>query len=211
MGILNCLKGREFLDCAFREEMLEYALKQDLRKKILTLLRSQKEEMRLRKSLMIREKLFKTPEFKRSSTVLFYASFDGEVDTIEMIKQTHNFGKKIGLPRIVENDKTFIPTLVENFEEDTEQGPYGIRQPKDPGDKALCLENIDIVIVPGIAFDKQNNRLGRGGGYYDRFLKSLPSDIPTMGLAFDFQIVDHLPHQEGHDVKVFHVLVNESH
>jgi 5-formyltetrahydrofolate cyclo-ligase len=188
--------------------MLEYILKEDLRKKILMFLRSQKEESRIEKSFMIREKLFKAPEYQRASTVLFYASFDGEVDTSEMIKQSHNIGKKIGLPRIVDSSKTFVPTYVENLEEDIEQGPYGIRQPKDPGGKALCLENIDVVIVPGIAFDKTNNRLGRGGGYYDRFLKKLPSDIPTLGLAFDFQIVDHLPHQEGHDMPVSRVLVN---
>ena len=65
-----------------------------------------------------------------------------------------------------------------------------------------------MVIVPGLAFDKHNNRLGRGAGYYDRFLSTLPTDIPTVGLAFDFQIIDRLPQQKEHDIPVSHVLVN---
>jgi len=164
-----------------------------MRNDILNRLRSQKEEQRLKKSKIICDKLFKIPEFKRAVTVLFYSSFDGEVDTHEMIKETIKFGKKIGLPKIIKKEKKIVPRLVEYFEKDIELGPYGIKQPKDSVTEVLDLENIDMVIVPGVAFDKANNRLGRGGGYYDRFLKKLPSNIPTCGLAFDFQIVDHLP------------------
>ncbi|MCK4882744.1 MAG: 5-formyltetrahydrofolate cyclo-ligase, partial [Candidatus Omnitrophica bacterium] len=67
---------------------------------------------------------------------------------------------------------------------------------------------LDMVIVPGVAFDKHNNRLGRGGGYYDRFLAALSSEVLTVGLAFDFQMVDSLSSQETHDVPVSCVLTN---
>ena len=92
--------------------------------------------------------------------------------------------------------------------DDLEHGPYGISQPKKNPSADLHLRDLNMVIVPGIAFDKRNNRLGRGGGYYDRFLTTVPSHVPTIGLAFDFQIVDHLPHLDKHDMSVSHVLVN---
>jgi len=179
-----------------------------LRERILTLLRSQKEKERLNKSLIISDKLFQMQEFKKSETILFYASFDGEVETFEMMKKAQKLGKKIELPRIMESEKKIIPTSVASLEADLEAGPYGIMQSKNDPTKVLPDNSFDMVIVPGVAFDKQNNRLGRGGGYYDRFLETLPSHIPTVGLAFDFQVIDSLSFQNEHDVPVSCVLAN---
>lgn len=183
-------------------------LKKNFRERIITLLRNQEEEERLIKSLAISDKLFQMTEFQEAKTILFYASFDGEVETFEMIKKVQRLGKIIGLPRIEKNDRKIIPTLIKSLEDDLEIGSYGIKQPKSDSMNILREDCIDMVVVPGIAFDKKNNRLGRGGGYYDRFLGSLPPHIPTVGLAFDFQIVESLPFQEEHDVKVTHVLSN---
>ena len=181
--------------------------KQTLRERILTLLKKQREEERLAKSVMISDKFLRMPAFIKSKLVLFYAPFDGEVDTFEMIKQAQKLGKKIALPRILRKEKKIIPARVNSIERELTPGPYGILQPQADGKKTLSVEELDLVIVPGVAFDKQNNRLGRGGGYYDRFLSTLPSHIPTAGLAFDFQIVNDLPRQK-HDVSVSCVLVN---
>jgi 5-formyltetrahydrofolate cyclo-ligase len=178
--------------------------KEEIRERILTLLRNQEEEQRLKKSLRIGDKLFKMQEFHNATTILFYASFDGEVNTLEMIKKAKKLGKTIGLPRINKEKKEIIPTLCEYSVDDLENGPYGIKEPRAKGAR---LKEIDVVIVPGVAFDQHKNRLGRGGGYYDRFLKSLPQDTPTIGLAFDFQIVEHLP-CDTHDVCVSHLIVN---
>ena len=180
--------------------------KQSLREKILILLRNQKEEERLSKSRSIHDKLFKMPEFQNAATVLFYASFDGEVNTFEMINQAKKLGKTIGLPRIIQSRNMLIPTLLNLSEDVLEDGPYGTKQPSAQS-PTMDMADLDVVIVPGVAFDRQKNRLGRGGGYYDRFLKTL-HNIPTIGLAFDFQIVDHLPFQEAHDVAVSCVLTN---
>ena len=139
---------------------------------------------------------------------MFYASFDGEVDTFEMISQALKLGKKIALPRIDKTQRKILPVVIDSLDNDLEQGPYGIKQPRINVDKVLDLKDINMVIVPGVAFDKRNNRLGRGGGYYDRFLTTVPSGIPTVGLAFDFQIVDRLPHLDEHDQAVSHVLVS---
>ncbi len=186
--------------------MIEYFTKQSVRKKILILLRSQKEEERVEKSGIICDKLFRVPEFERARTIFFYASFDGEVETFEMIKKAKKLGKKIGLPRVFENK--ISPAFVEYLDQDLENGSFGIQQPKKTCPKIQFLGDIDAVVVPGVAFDKHNNRLGRGGGYYDRFLKALPSNILTIGLAFDFQVVDQLSQIEPHDVPVSFVVTN---
>jgi len=180
--------------------------KKSLREKILTLLRNQKEEERLSKSRVIHDRLFKTPEFQNATTILFYASFDGEVNTFEMINQAKKLGKTIALPRIIQSENILIPMLVNRLDESLEDGPYGTKQPPAQS-QPVQVADLDAVIVPGVAFDRQKNRLGRGGGYYDRFLKTLPN-IPTIGLAFDFQIVDHFPPPEAHDVAVSRVLTN---
>lgn len=179
-----------------------------IRKKILTLLKNQREEDRVLKSQVIQNKLFLQPEFKKSCTILFYASFDGEVETFSMMEQARKIGKGIALPIIIKEQKKLIPSYVQDLEENLDIGPYGIRHPKRESFDPLDLREIDLVIVPGIAFDRDNNRLGRGAGYYDRFLRDIPSDVPTFGLAFDFQMVDHLPRRKEHDVPVTGVIVN---
>ena len=169
------------------------------RERILTLLANQKEEERLIKSLVIRDKLFRLAEFRKAERVLFYASFDGEVETFEMMKQAQKLGKTIGLPRILGKEGRIAPLAVASLEAGLENGPYGIQQPKTDKAKAIARDHLDMVIVPGVAFDKKNNR---------RFLEDLPAHVPTIGLAFDFQIVDSLSFQEEHDISVSRVLTN---
>lgn len=179
--------------------------KSTLRKKFLKLLRNQEEEERVIKSRAIQKRLFAMPEFQRAQHILFYASFDGEVETINMMQEAQRLGKKIVLPIILKDQRQIIPSLVENLSQELKEGPYGVKQPLK--ECRLDLTKIGLAIVPGVAFDKRNHRLGRGAGYYDRFLKTIPPEIPTVGLAFDFQILDRLPHQE-HDIPVSFVLTN---
>ena len=181
--------------------------KHSFREKYLILLRAQSGPDRIKKSQIISEKLFLTEEFKRAETILFYASFDGEVDTFEMMTQAKHSGKRIALPTIIKDQKRIVPALVPTLESDLEVGLYGIKQPKSSC-RDISLDNINLVIVPGIAFDSSNQRLGRGQGYYDRFLKEIPSRLPAVGLAFDFQIVPHFPFTEEHDMKVSRVICN---
>ena len=150
------------------------------------------------KSRGIAEQLFVLPAFQRARTVLFYASLPGEVDTFAMIEKTIQLQKNVALPVLARDQRKMIPTSTDFFS-GLQDGPYGIRQPHPDSSKAVDVNSIDAVIVPGLAFDKAKNRLGRGAGYYDRFLASLPGSVVTVGIAFDFQIVDCLPAEE-HDV-----------
>jgi len=185
---------------------VSHEIKKTLREKFLKLLTEQKEEDRLVKSRLIQKKLWARPEFIKARTILFYASFGGEVATFEMIKEATQLNKKIALPIIVKDRKDIIPTLVEHPDQLTE-GLYGIKHPHFQEDRVVAPKDLELVIVPGLAFDQSRNRLGRGAGYYDRFLSSLPKETPTLGLAFDFQLVDRLP-LEVHDVSLTDVIVN---
>jgi len=180
--------------------------KKALRTRLLDLIRNQKEDIRLKKSELIKAALFKTLEFRAAKMIMFYSAFDGEVETLEMIKQAQTLGKKIVLPVTIKEKKEIIPSLIINLEESLTNGPYGIKQPKENITQEVDSCAIDLVIVPGVAFDKKGNRLGRGEGYYDRFLKKLPQKTPKIGLAFDFQVVDCLPCVEKHDVSVSSVI-----
>lgn len=181
--------------------------KSRFRRKFLQVLRNQSPEDRQQKSRVIQEKLFASEEFQKAQTVLFYASFDGEVVTSEMIKKAMQFNKKAALPVILRDRKTLVPALVSDADRLIE-GPYGIKQPQAHPESLLDPEDLDLVIVPGVAFDRLNNRLGRGAGYYDRFLQDLPSTTPTIGLAFDFQVVDRLPDLESHDIRLTRIITN---
>ena len=135
---------------------------------------------------------------------MFYVSMDGEVDTVPMIIETLKMGKRVAVPVTVLSEKKLYPAEISALKELSE-GHYGIMEPKLESIRGVPLEEIDLVIVPGLAFDYKANRLGRGKGYYDRFLKSLPAKTPCLGLAFDFQVVEDLPVLQ-HDQPVFRVI-----
>lgn len=175
-----------------------------IRKEILRKLNNQAAEEALKKSRIIKEKLTSSPEFKKSSIVMLYASMPGEVTTDEIIEEALRAGKKVALPRCT-SLKAIVPKEIRD-KNGLEKSSFGIREPKKT-QKDIHLGEIDIVVVPGVAFDGNNSRLGRGGGYYDRFLKNLPRGTPIIGLAFDFQIVESLP-QDSHDIPVSKVITN---
>ncbi|MCM8784330.1 MAG: 5-formyltetrahydrofolate cyclo-ligase [Candidatus Omnitrophica bacterium] len=179
--------------------------KTGIRKIMLEKLRNQTKEERRRKSLIIKEKLFSLEEFKRSKNLMSYINLDYEVDTENIIKEALRMGKVVAVPVTVKKDKTILPSKILNFEEELVPANFGIREPKKEFVRIIPKESLELVLVPGIAFDKKGKRIGHGAGYYDRFLSTLPEHTVTIGLAFDFQIVDNLP-LLPHDVPVSKVL-----
>jgi 5-formyltetrahydrofolate cyclo-ligase len=163
--------------------------KKQLRSKILFRLKIQKEENRDQKSRLIKEKLFRLGVFKRAKRVMFYLSFGGEVKTTEMIKEAKKSGKIITVP-VCRKNRMLSPCLLRKGAR-LIRGPYGVWEPV--AKQCVEAQDIDLVIVPGLAFDKRGRRLGRGKGYYDRFLKRLPAKAASIGLAFDFQILPLIP------------------
>ena len=180
-------------------------MKQKIRKDIKDKLNKQNNLQRLRKSRLIKKRLFSLAEFKKAKFVMFYVATDKEVQTRFMMTEARKIGKKIAVPAILRGEKRIIASLVEDFEKELTPGPYGILQPQRKYIREMPHKSIDLVVVPGLAFDRQGRRLGRGGGYYDKFLAGLPSDIPRIGLAFDFQLLTGLP-VLSHDVSVTKVI-----
>jgi 5-formyltetrahydrofolate cyclo-ligase len=181
--------------------------KQGLRKKVLDLIKHQKEEDALRKSRIISDKFLALPVFKKAKNVLFYASCKGEVDTIFLINRALSLGKCVALPKVLKDTKRIMAVSIRSTDE-LKPGAYGIPEPEDRGSNLLGPEELDLVVVPGLAFDLSCRRLGRGQGYYDRFFSELPHATPCVGLAYDFQMVKEIPDCEEHDRPVTQVLHN---
>lgn len=175
--------------------------KQELRKRIFDLIRKQKEDNALRKSRVICDRLVALPVFQNARTILFYASVQGEVDTFEAMDRAWKLKKRVVLP-VVQKETKHLELMSIGSLDDLYRGAYNIPEPKCSSERAVALLELDLVIVPGVAFDRANNRLGRGAGYYDRFLAELPSTTATVGLAYDFQIVDDIGGLDPHDQPV---------
>lgn len=179
--------------------------KVSLRKHYLKLLKEQDKKDALHKSRLIAEQFWKLPAIQKAQSILFYASMPGEVDTLAMIEKAFFYGKRVSLPIVEKNQRKLIPTVIHSMEDVHKTNRYGFAEPHFHPDKALALKDLDAVIVPGLSFDRLHNRLGRGKGYYDRFLSILPKHIITVGLAFDFQLTESLP-TEAHDMRLGQII-----
>jgi len=184
--------------------------KQDIRKETVKKLEAQNKLEKNEKSLLIKEKLFALPEFKKAKIIMFYVSTEFEVDTRDMIDDALAMGKKVAVPCVFENEKgKMTSSLIKNRVEDLVKGPYEIYQPSKEAYTQLSSSEIELVVVPGVAFTKDGVRLGRGAGFYDRFLKGISKETCTIGIAFDLQVVSGLPHGE-HDVPVDKIITETS-
>jgi len=175
--------------------------KQKIRNAILMKLKIQKEENRNKKSRQIKNKLFRNRVFKKAKTVMFYISFGGEVNTVDMIKAARKLGKIVVAP-VCGKNRMMKPCVLKD-KGMLLPGPYGIREPALR--KPVNLKSLDLVIVPGLAFDKKGRRLGRGKGYYDCFLSKIAGHSVIVGLAYDFQILPFIPTAK-YDINVHKVI-----
>ncbi|RKY37278.1 MAG: 5-formyltetrahydrofolate cyclo-ligase [Candidatus Omnitrophota bacterium] len=177
--------------------------KQQIRKQILRKLKGQSRQQRIEKSLQIKKQLFSAPEFLYAHTVMCYISTAGEVETMGIIDDMLQIGKRVVAPMVlVESKNIKLLELKEDYKNELVKGAYGIFQPKEDFTREVSAQDIDLAVVPGVAFDSSGNRLGRGGGYFDRFLLSLKKrTIPILGLLFDFQLINHVP-VLSHDIAV---------
>lgn len=179
--------------------------KEEIRKEIQRRLQDQAPSERAEKSRTIQERLLFGEEFRTSRTVMTYVSLPTEVDTCYFNETALKQGKRVAVPYIDTNNQTIIASELVSMS-CLEKGPFGIYQPKDGCAGTISLKEIDLIVVPGIAYDKKNMRLGRGKGYYDRFLASEElSSSKMIGLAFQFQVVNTLP-SDVHDRPVYRVI-----
>lgn len=181
-------------------------MKKELRRQVLAARqRLQPEEVK-EKSRLITVALLELPELQAAETVLAYMDFRQEVETGPLLQELMRLGKKVALPVTDVASKNLWLYQVQDLEEDIEPGVWGIRQPKTSL-PAVRPEQLDVVIVPGVAFDLKGYRLGYGGGFYDRFLPQTRPDCRWLAPIFELQLVPDV-HPEAHDCRM-HRLVTE--
>lgn len=149
------------------------------------------------KSKSIKQNLFSLEEYGKAKIVFFYVSAGSEVFTHDMIKEILD-KKRVAVPIPEKASKTLSASGLLNFNE-LEPGLFSILEPKKEFVRIVNTKDLDLVVVPGIAFDVCGNRIGYGHGYFDNFLKTVSS--PKIALAYEMQIANEIPASER-DVKV---------
>ncbi len=181
--------------------------KEKIRKDILQRRLSLSSEEIKNKSNQIFLNLVKTTEFLNSQNIMFYVATRSEAQTEEMIKASLKMGKRIFVPIILPDCINLAPSRLINFDRELEKGKKGILEPKKEYRRLFPTENIELIILPGIAFDLTGNRIGRGLGYYDNFLKKVSPSTKLIALAFEMQIIEKVPAHRN-DIPV-HKIITE--
>ncbi|HVZ81849.1 MAG TPA: 5-formyltetrahydrofolate cyclo-ligase [bacterium] len=140
--------------------------------------------------------LSKRPEFDAARHIGAFFSVGTEINTYPILEGILQEGKKLYLPRLVKDQNRFDFVQVADFEH-LSPGPFGIQEPS--GGHPTATAELDLVLVPGLAFDPRGHRLGFGLGFYDRVLPHLRPGALSLGVGYGFQMVEHLP-EDPHDI-----------
>ncbi len=189
--------------------MIDVREKQELRDRIKDVLRSVSSVENRRASIVVTKNVLNSEAWKSCPVVLSFVSINGEIDTSMLIQVGLDQGKIVGVPRTAGSYMTFHRIRKVAFPSET--GLTGVREPTsahpavEPGQELKFPEiahrpeyatrdtPLSLVVVPGLAFDRRGNRLGRGGGAYDRYLARYSAKVVTIGVCLERQIVDAVP------------------
>lgn len=144
--------------------------------------------------------------YKKAVTIFAFVSFKSEVDTHRIIKYATEDGKTIYVPKIQSKEKGIEIFKIEGFDQ-LKKGYFGILEPVEdcvPADK----NTIDLILMPGVAFDRLGGRLGYGAGFYDRFLSGMDKKANKIALAYHFQILNRIP-VDKYDIPIDGVITEE--
>ncbi len=146
------------------------------------------------KSELIFNKIINTKEYDKATVIAIYKSLDYEVNTDKLIDHSLSIGKTVLLPRVIDDDMAFLELTAKTI---LIKSNFGVFEPI--ADKSYPKDKIDLVIVPGVCFDYDKNRLGFGKGYYDKYLKD--TKMKKIGICFEEQICKCLP-TDSNDIKM---------
>lgn len=159
---------------------------------------------RFEKSMQIFEQLITVPEFKRADRIYTYVSMDNEIDTIMLIDYSLSLEKRVFVPRVSGKDMEFYE--ISDISE-LNPGYMGIYEP-DINGKEPDYSRTGFMCMPGLAFDRSYNRIGYGGGFYDRYL-SVENKLYKAALAYEAQLLESIPAQDG-DVRPDMIVTEEN-
>jgi len=180
--------------------------KKELRKKLLARRLALSDGEVAEKSLSIQRRVIDLKELQVVKVVVLYSEISKEVATGEIFAVFFRRGKVLLFPRVVKKGKRLIFAQVKS-REDLEEGNWGIMEPRI-GLKEFSPRRIDLLFIPGLAFDKEGKRLGYGQGYYDRITGRLRKDCIKIALAFDFQVVEKIP-DSSRDIRVGMIITDK--
>lgn len=135
----------------------------------------------------------------RSDVIMVFLSLPKEIDTTSLVLRAWRDGKRVLAPKVNWDQRRMLPIEIVSLADNISEGAMGLREPVEGS--PFPIEQINLVIVPGLGFDCQGNRIGRGKGFYDRFLGHEGWQGVSCGLALEDQVVEHVPTGE-HDVPV---------
>ena len=184
-------------------------MKKEFRKKVISLRKEKDKDFIKHNSDIITEKLLQLDCIKNAQTIMLYLDFNNEVATDNLINKLIKLGKTVASPITLKEERRLIPSQITDLENGIQYGAYNIREPKPEYSPAIDIKDLDVVIVPAVAYDKNCYRLGYGGGFYDRFLENLREDAVTVGIAFDLQIFDEIP-KESHDAQLDYIVTEST-
>lgn len=144
--------------------------------------------------------------FKRGRTILFYMPFRGEMDVRPAMEAAWKRDKCVVLPRAEPHSKSMTFWRIDHFLQ-LETGAYGIQEPLEREEARIEADELDLIIVPGVAFDPKGYRLGYGGGYYDRFFANNKKAF-RLGVGYPFQLVSTV-YPEKHDQPLHGLITSE--
>ena len=173
--------------------------KKELRSIIRAQKRAMTEEMIVQKSEKLGELFVASELYKNAKAIYGYLPYNQEVRTVPMLEQALKDGKKVAVPKCYGEEMRFI--WMDDLSK-VEKGYANIPEPI--ADDPVADDPTALVLMPGLAFDPKGNRMGYGGGFYDKFLAAEPGH-PTLALCYDFQMLEHLE-TEAHDLPVDVVL-----
>lgn len=174
--------------------------KKDIRKEILKKLNDLSGEEKLARDEIVFSKVIESSQYKNSKNIFVFVSYNNEVDTHRIIKQALQQGKRVAVPVILSIEEGMVAVLIRSFQE-LNKNKYGILEPPLIETNIITPEEIDLVLVPGVAFDDKGGRVGYGAGMYDRYLVKVKSSTPKIALAYNFQLLPEVP-MEPFDVRL---------
>jgi len=175
--------------------------KTEIRKQLLKRLLSLTDSEIKRRSKNVEVNLSTLSIYRQAKTIMVYYPLKGEVDILELISKDSRT-KRFCFPVMDLKEKNLRIFETASLDDDFIRGPYGVREPDTNKTKEVNAQDLDLVLIPGLGFDQKRNRLGRGAGFYDRFLARLGPLTKKVGLAFELQVLDDLPVDLSLDQKV---------
>lgn len=172
--------------------------KKELREEVLNkrdkIVASDREE----KDDIIISSLMNNKDYKNSKKIFIYIGFGTEINTLKYIDGFIKDGKEIYVPKVYLKRREIEAIRLTSLDM-LERSKYGILEPIN--DEIVDKEELDLIVVPGVAFDREGGRIGYGGGYYDKYFSRNNKTVTNIALAYDCQMVNKVPVEE-HDVKV---------